>query len=519
MSTNKIVIPKKDELETFSSMINKYRLDFHILVFIIFPFGIKGTPLEHFQPYTWQIKEWEKMSRWFKNPETRDKCYKLAISSGNGAAKTAFGAMTNIMLMYTQKYRGRITANTDTQIRTIVWPEYDKWCRNARYFDNFFDKQGSCIKSKDEKLAETWRLDQVTWSMDNPVAISGLHNAGGCAVYTFEEAAGIPHVIYKYASGAMSDANTMKVWLTFANSDDPESYFEQTMSLPDWHALRLDTRDLEHVSKDFVADILRECNGDEDHDDFRVRVRGLPRKSSKDSIISANNIMEACRRTISLEEVQMMPAILTVDPAWTGGDETTIWFHQGPYSRLMDRYKLNKEMNETHLVTYMKLCELEKSLHIDAVLIDQAEGTAIYSFAQAQQKYNWYLISFAASAIDAPDFKNSKYQNMRAYMYYEANDFLAKGGVITSEKEEWLQDIQKELAWTKGARNKQTLKKQAEPKEEIKKRVGKSPDIADGYILRFGMKIYDRLPENTKSDLREVYEVDDEKEYDPYANL
>ena len=273
--------PKRDDIETFLGLINEYRYDFDKLVYIIFPFGEPGHPLEHKAPYAWQLREWRKLSLHLKAPATRYETYRLIVSSGNGAAKTAFGAMTVIMLLYTQQLRARITANTQPQLSTIVWPEYDIWFRHARFVDNFFEKFGTSIKARDPKVSETWRLDAVTWDENTPSSISGLHNEGKAMAYIFEEAPGIPAVIWQYASGAFTEKNTIKIWLAFGNSDDPESKFEQNMTSPLWHSLRIDTRTLDHIDPNQIRDWLIDAGGNEDDDDFRVRVRGLPRKSAK----------------------------------------------------------------------------------------------------------------------------------------------------------------------------------------------------------------------------------------------
>lgn len=514
----------QQELEEFKKLVALHRYDFCKLVFIIFPFGQKGHPLEHMMPYEWQMEEWQKLSNHLSNPLTRDIAYRMCVSSGNGAAKTAFGAMTTMMLMYTHRVRGRITANTQPQMKSVVWPEYDIWFNNARYSNLFFEKLGESIKAKDEKYHETWRLDAVTWNEGSPASISGLHNKGGVVLYTFEEAPGIPAIIWNYASGAMTDVDTIKIWLAFGNSDDPESKFEQNMQSPDWHARRIDTRTLKHVSKDQIAVWLRECGGNEDHDEFRVRVRGLPRKAAKDSIINMEAVMAALerRKNFNLASVSMLPAILMCDPAWTGGDETTIWFKQGNYAKLLAKYKLDKTLGEDHMVTYVKLCEYEQLLGIDAVFIDQAEGTAIKTLAANAGKDHWHLISFANSPTDFLDPKDSPYANIRAQMYYEGNKWLIEGGILDSVNEEWIEVIQKQLCWTKGTRHKTTMKKLAEPKEDIKKRVGQSPDVADGFVLGFAYKVMDRLPENdrhTDPMNKEIgagaYQLG---EYDPYRD-
>jgi hypothetical protein len=487
----------KEEIEQFKKLVDEYRYDFCKLVYIIFPFGEKGHDLEFKRPYQWQMEEWAKLSKHLENEETRYETYQLIVSSGNGAAKTSFGAMTFFMLMYTQRLRARITANTQPQMNSIVWPEYDIWYRNARYSEYFFEKLGTSIKAKDEKYGETWRLDTVTWNESTPASISGLHNKGAAIAYIFEEAPGIPAVIWKYASGSLTDTDTIKVFMAFGNSDDPESKFEQNMNSPFWHSRRIDTRTMKHVDPKQIQAWLDECGGNEDHDDFRVRVRGLPRKTAKDSIIMQEAVIAALERAkdFDIAKVNMLPCILTCDPAWQGGDETVIWYRQGNYARLLERYRLDKSQGQDHMMTYLKLVHWEREIRADVVFVDQGEGTAIKTLANNNGK-NWELISFANSPTDNVISKDSAYHNIRAQMYYEANKWLMENGILDAKEEEWKDDIRKQLCWTKGTRHKVTQKKLAEPKLDIKNRVGQSPDIADGFVLTFARHVPERLPEN-----------------------
>lgn len=488
----------EEEIALFKKLINENRYDFCKLVYIIFPFGEPDSPLEFMEPYPWQMEEWAKLSKHLQNPETRFETYRLVISSGNGAAKTAFGAMTNIMLMYTQRLKARITANTDPQMKQIIWPEYDLWFRRARYIDNFFEKFGTSIKAKNEKLAETWRIDTVTWSEQSPTAISGLHNKGGAVAYTFEEAPGIPAIIWQYASGAFTETQTIKLHMAFGNSDDPESKFEQNMTSPLWNSRRIDTRELKHIDPKQIEAWLIEAGGDEDNDDFRVRVRGLPRKSAKDSIIKIESVEAALakRFTFDMDSVSNFPVILSCDPAWTGGDETTIWYRQGHYQCLLEKYKLKKADGDTHQLTYNKLCYWERKLKADAVHIDQGEGTAIYTLAMNAEKYHWVLVSFAGNPTDNPEPGKSEYKNIRAMMYYLQQKALLHGGVIDSKNPVWIDDIKKQFCWTKGTRHKITHQKLAEAKVDIKARVGRSPDVVDGAVLLFAYDVIEKLPQN-----------------------
>jgi len=490
--------PSKEDVEAFKKAIAENRYNYVALLFIIFPFGQAGTDLEDVSPYAWQLEELVALSKHMSDPATRFHLYRLIVSSGNGAAKTSLGAMIIIMLMYTQRLRARLTANTDPQMKSIVWPEYDTWFRRARFHDYFFEKLGTSIKAKNPKLSETWRVDTITWNEQNPASISGLHNKGGAVALVFEEAPGIPAVIWNYASGAFTETGTIKLHLAFGNSDDPESKFEQNMESPLWRSRRIDTRTLKHVDPRLIHDWLVEAGGNEDNDEFRVRVRGLPRKTSKDSIITLESVQAALGRRIGFDKssVALLPVVLTCDPAWTGGDECTIWYQQGHYRCLLEKYKLDKKDGDTHMLTYLKLCHWERQVQADLVVIDQGEGTAIYTLAVNAGKTNYVLVSFASSPNDTPEFKDSEYHNIRAQMYYETNKWLMGGGILDSKDPEWIPAIEKQLCWTKGGRHKVSQKKIAEPKLDIKARVGSSPDVADGCVLCGAYRVMERLPEH-----------------------
>lgn len=507
-----------DDIKAFEKALEENRWDLCALAYIIWPFGEPGSDLEHIDLFKWQFEELDKFSKHLQNPETRYDVYRFICSSGNGSAKTTLGALINIIMLYTHKLKARITANTDTQMSTAIWPNYDLWIRRARFHEHFFNVQGESIHAKNEKLSKNWRIDRVNWDDTNPASISGLHNAGHAVGYTFEEGPGIPAVVWDYTRGSfLSGAGeTIKYFLAFGNSDDPNSKFEQNMNSQLWHSLRIDTRTLDHTDKKEIDNILYECNGDEDHDEFRVRVRGLPRKSNKDSIINAENVIAAIsrggydrvlvagryiwvkRENFEFDDSQysVLPVILTCDPAWKGGDETTIWMHQGPHSRILERFKLDREnAQETHQKTYERLCHWERHYKADAVNIDQAEGTALYTLAINAGKTSWMLFSFA-TALPKEDPLNPMYFNNRAMMYYETDKRLREGGIITSEKVEWLIDVESQLSLTKGTRHKATLKKLAAPKEEIRAEYHLSPDLADGLVLERARKVYERLPEN-----------------------
>ena len=70
------------------------------------------------------------------------------------------------------------------------------------------------------------------------------------------------------------------------------------------------------------------------------------------------------------------------------------------------------------------------------------------------------------------------------------------GGMQVHNADDMKEAIIKQIGYTKGDRHKITMKKLAESKKEIKARVGESPDLADGLVLRFARQLMGRNPEN-----------------------
>lgn len=479
-------------IQEYRDLLHENRYNLCRLAYIIFPFGEAGTELEKMAPYDWQMEEWDKLSKHLQNPATRYLPYKLCVSSGNGAAKTSFMTMTCIMLMMTHMTKARFCANTLPQLRSVTWPELGKWFNLARHGPDFFELQGEQLIVKQEDLRPRWWAKTLTWDEHNPAGFSGFHNLGHALFQGFDEAAGIPSIIWQYANGGMTDVNTIKIWIAVGNSDDPDSQFEQNMASPEWHTRRIDTRTQSHVDKAFIASLLRECGGDEDHDDFRIRVRGLPRKSAADSIIQRALIENAMPAGIlKAPEIKYLPSILTCDPAWRGGDETVIAHKQGHVIKVLERFKLTGQMD--HTFTYNRLSHWEKQLQVDKVFIDQAEGTALYSMAQTHGKHHWTLVPFGSAPNDQIKPEDSEYANRRAQMYYMTRDFLSKGGLLEVAKPEWRDDTIKQLTWAKETRHKTTGKKSVGAKADIKKLYGKSPDVADAIVMCFAEEVNDRL--------------------------
>ena len=114
--------------------------------------------------------------------------------------------------------RGRATANTERQLRTILWPELAKWHR-LFIGRELFTYTSTSLHSADPLHEKTWRVDAIPWSEDNPEAFAGLHNYGKRVIVIFDEASAIHDKIWETIDGVMHEAETELIWIATGNTE------------------------------------------------------------------------------------------------------------------------------------------------------------------------------------------------------------------------------------------------------------------------------------------------------------
>ena len=118
----------------------------------VFPWGVKGTPLEHFSgPRKWQREVLQDITNHIANnnklsagesKSTEEIMYSVlqeAISSGRGIGKSALVSWLTIWMVSTRIGSTTIiSANSENQLRSITWAEMTKWLAmglNSHWFE------------------------------------------------------------------------------------------------------------------------------------------------------------------------------------------------------------------------------------------------------------------------------------------------------------------------------------------------------------------------------------------------
>lgn len=453
-------------------------------------------------PRAWQADINEEI-RQHLNSENRYVPLQIAIASGHGIGKSAqMGMVANWGMSCFADCRIVVTANTETQLRTKTSPEIGKWFRSS-ITSHWFDVQSMSIKAADQSHSDHWRLDFVPWSEHNTEAFAGLHNKDRIIILMFDEASKIADSVWEVAEGALTDENTIVIWLVFGNPTQNTGRFRECFRKfrKRWIRRQIDSRDVPGTNLTFLNRLVEDHG--EDSDVVKKRVRGMFPSASAKQFIATEDVDAAQKVHLRKEQYDFAPKIIGVDPAWTGDDELVIYFRQGLHSKLL----LTMPKNDNDILVANHVARFEDELDADAVFIDLGHGTGIYS-AGITLGRTWQLVSFAEKSVDRGCL------NKRAEMWSNIRKWLKEGGAIDPKDDVLYQDlIGPELV----ARRDGLL--QLESKEDMRARKLPSPNRADALGLTFARPVVakDRGGHryNHSRNTGYVSSVDDN--YNPYA--
>ena len=459
-----------------------------------FDWGI-GELAEYDGPDEWQVAILASVREGLL---TVDEAIQIAVASGHGIGKSALVAWLILWALATMEdTKGVVTANTENQLKTKTWAELAKWHRLFIAKD-LFQYTATAIFSTDPNHEKTWRIDMVPWSERNTEAFAGLHNQGKRVLLVFDEASAIPDIIWEVSEGALTDKDTQILWFAFGNPTRNTGRFRECFRKfrHRWKTRQIDSRTVKMTNKKQLQAWVNDYG--EDSDFVKVRVRGIFPSASDRQFISTE-IADAGRgRHLRQEQYNFAPVIITLDPAWDGGDESVIWLRQGLMSKKLAVYQKND--NDMVLAGY--LAHFEDRYQADAVFIDQGYGTGVASAGKSMGR-QWTLVSFAAESPDPG------YLNLRAYMWGQVKKWLQEGGAYPDD-----QVMYDDLT---GPEYEVRLdgKIKLESKQDMKKRGLPSPNRADALALSFAYPVQKKAAMRMKADKDGLYFANANKKYNP----
>lgn len=455
-------------------------------VYWAFPWGQPSTALsDRTGPEQWQDDALARLqSQLATGPHTPGaearyigEAIQMAIKSGHDIGKTAFLSWVTWWALATRvNTRGRATANTEKQLRTILWSELSKW-HSLFIAGHFFEWTATSIYWKDADLAPQWRIDAIPWSEHNLDAFSGLHNYGGRVFVLFDEASGIHEGIWQRVSGVMAEANTEALWIVCSNpSRNHGRFFECFNRFRDsWTTITVDSRTVSFTNKGTIDKEIAAWGIDSDY--IKVRWLGEFPDAASTQLIPLETIREA--RTRVPQNLYLEPLILGVDVARFGSNESVLTFRRGRDARTIPSQRY-RGLATTELGDKVVAAALEH--RVDGILVDEGGvGGGVVDFIR-RLGHSCIGVNFGGKPGSHPN--GIAVFNKRAEMYVALREWLREGGCIENSDDLEKQLTSIEYFFRSGKREIQLV-----PKEDMEDDGFDSPDVADALALTFAYPV------------------------------
>lgn len=446
-----------------------------------------------------------------------------AVASGTARGKDFIAACAAMCFMYltprfdsegnlSKNTKIAMTAPTGRQVTDIMIPEVSRLYRKAGFLP------GRLLANGIRTNYEEWYLTGFKSSADNTEAWSGFHAVNTMFIVT--ESSGIPDVTFNAIEGNLQGNSRL---LIVFNPNITTGYAAKAMKSKRFKKFRLNSLNAENVVKkknvipgqvdyDWVKDkvetwcsLIRKEDFDEGRGDFvfegnyytpndlfRVKVLGMFPKVAEDVLIPYEWVEIANNRWRELREQGFKSKKhirLGVDVAGMGRDRSCFVPRQGSY--VPEIIARNSGGAADHMAvageTRQYILEDPKAkAFIDTI----GEGAGVYSRLLELGCKNAYSCKFSNGVKGLHDITGCyNFANMRAYLFWCVRDWLnPKNGFNPAlPPDDELMEELTEPHWQFMSDGRIIIEK----KDEIKKRLKRSPDKMDALANTFYPYDYD----------------------------
>ena len=399
---------------------------------------------------------------------------RLAMKACKGPGKTAVEAWLawNFLLTRVEPKVAAVSVTAEN-LADNLWSEMAKWQQRSPLLKERFEWTRTRIFCRDSP--ETWWMSARSWSKTADRAQQGATLAGLHAdhvLFILDEAGGIPDAVMASAEAALSSCIEGHI-VQAGNPTHLEGPLWRacTTERALWHVTEItadpdDPKRSSRVKPEWAREQIQKYGADNPW--VLVNVFGKFPPGSLNTLIGPDECRAATRRFYRPEDVASSARVLGVDVARFGDDASVIFPRQGLMAQTPLKFR-NLDGTQGAGAVARKWLEWGA----DAVFIDDTGGWGASWIDNLRRIGHQPVgVGFAAKPNDP------RYDNKRTEMYFEAIEWIKQGGALP--------DIPELIAalsqTTYGFRGDRLL---LEPKDQIKARLGYSPDDADAFALTF----------------------------------
>ncbi len=321
-------------------------------------------------------------------------------------------------------------------------------------------------------------------AQEHATRFTGFHSEH--LLLIFDEAAAVEKPIWDAAHGLMTSGHAR--WLAIGNPSDPSGEFARAYHSDDWHAIHIDAYETPNIragrqlyshfpSLEWLEEMQRKCGPDyESNPEYQFKVRGIFPTSAVDTLIGVGEFLEACRRRP--EDDPEGVATMGVDVARYGGDRTAIVVLRG--GRILHAEAYGKQDVVFTAGRVMALAPRFGMGKVEAERIaidDTGVGGGVVDVLRA----NGWGVS-GVNFGEAPEDDEGSCVNRRTELWVAIQKWIREEACLACLAPGVREELRADLTTVKYS-FRPDGRRILEPKEEIRKRIGRSPDYGDALAL------------------------------------
>lgn len=300
--------------------------------------------------------------------------------------------------------------------------------------------------------------------------IDEIKSTEGVDICWIEEAHNLTKEQWEIINPTIRKENS-EFWIIFNPRNRTDFVFNRFVEAPPENTI---VRKINYQENPFLSEVMHKIINEakeEDFEEYRHIYEGEPREGDERSLFTYSEVEQAM--TESTEGVDLTGVFTyAADVARYGNDKGVLTKRKGfriywlnEYAKYSTMEYANAISNEIH----------NESTPPDAIFIDTV-GVGAGVMDRTKELGHMAIDANASMKADEIDV----YYNKRAEMYFNLRKFILKGGKIPNDK-----DLKEELLAIRYIFNNSNGKIQIQPKDEIKKILGRSPDKGDSVALHF----------------------------------
>ena len=271
-------------------------------------------------------------------------------------------------------------------------------------------------------------------------------------------------------------ASGSEIWISLNREEENDPIWKAVAANPDERTLVVKVNYYDNPFCPEEMKYLAEKCKRENLDDYMHIWEGEPISLGDYKLFNVKDVREAM---IPKMDSSTSPLVIGLDIARAGSDKTVFCLRKG---RWVMKFDVIKGYDTVEVAD--KLTNYITELHPARAFLDLGNsGAGVYDIMKARGFAGIVKgVNFGGKAIQ-PD----RYKNKRAEMYATANEWIKQELPVQLPNDDLLFEELTTIERVKVAGD--TL--QLEDKELFKKRIGRSPDRADAFVLTFAEPVYD----------------------------